>query len=116
MWYRRVTEYNDIDAPDPLDLIRVQKSEPLQPSFGQSSFNMVVFGPKESEAASKKRKREEAGSDVTQFKRVRLLSKETRIKQAKPISTPFSRYATSNYSLVTQPRNLFEGHRIVRQS
>ena len=91
MWYQRITEYTENDSPNPLDRTGSQKLHSSKPSFGQPPFRFVVFGPEEPKATSKKRKQEETEPEITQFKRVRLLS-----RKRKPVLTPFSRYAKSS--------------------
>ena len=93
MWFRRITEYNDIDPPSPANQAPLRKPREEVAVFGKTSFSMVVFGPPPPDhlAAFRKRKRED--NDITLFKRVRLLSKETRIRKIKHISEPFTELA-----------------------
>ena len=64
--------------------------------LGQTSFSKIKSGPELPEhlSASKKRKREDnQNADITLFKRVRVLSKKTRIRRIKQILGSFSRLA-----------------------
>ena len=98
MWYRRVTEYNDVDPTPPSSQMPIRNPREEVVVFGQSSFKKVVFGPELPEhiSASKKRKREDVqNDDITLFKRVRVLSKKTRVKRIKQISGPFTGLAAA---------------------
>ena len=98
MWYRRITEYNDIDPAPPVSQRPIHKPREEIVVFGQTSFSKVIFGPQLPEhlSASKKRKRDEVpNNDITLFKRVRVLSKKTRVRRIKQISGPFTRLATA---------------------
>lgn len=98
MWYRRITEYNDVDPPPPKSRMPLRKPQEEIVVFGQTSFSKLIFGPELPEhlAASKKRKREDVqDDDITLFKRVRVLSKKTRVRRIKQISGPFTRLAAA---------------------
>ena len=98
MWYRRMTEYNDIDPPPPVSQMPMRKPWEGVVVFGQTSFSKVIFGPELPEhiSASKKRKREDVQyDDITLFKRVRVLSKKTRVRRIKQISGPFTGLAAA---------------------
>lgn len=101
MFYRRIIEYNEVDPFKGSSRSQNQKSREAAVTFGQSPFKCVVFGPEEPDAskqntASRKRKHGDShDSDIVLFKRVRILSRKTRIRQVKPGSTPYSRFAKS---------------------
>ena len=66
--------------------------------FGETSFSKIIFGPELPDhlSPSKKRKREDVeNADITLFKRVRVLSKKTRVRRIKQISGPFTGLATA---------------------
>src|SRR5437016_2929588 len=105
MWYRRITEYNDIE-PSP---IRVPPT-PQRPDvrFGQSSFKIVPFGPAPPKiriSISSKRKLSESNfeetDDVMSFKRVRVISKKDRIKH---VPGPFASYTTTSGTSILNPQ------------
>ena len=70
--------------------------------FGQSPFKAIVFGPPPSNdpedlIGSRKRKSEHTQeNDIARFKRVRVLSKQTRVRRSKPGPDPFMRFATES--------------------
>ena len=102
MWYRRITEYNYIDPPPPANHIHNRKLREAPAIFGQSPFKAIVFGPPPSTdpedlIGSRKRKSEHISeNDIARFKRVRVLSKRTRVRRSKPGPEPFMRFATES--------------------
>ena len=88
MWYRRITEINEIDSPNPPDPAKRLRPCSNKLSFRQTPFKVVVIGPQEPPELSQKRKQGEDDAGLKQFKRVRLLSKKTRIRQVGSVSTP----------------------------
>ena len=113
MWFRRITEYNDIDPSPPASQAPLRKPRQEIAVFGKTSFGMVVFGPQPSDhlAASRKRKREDSQiDDITLFKRVRLLSKKTRIRRFKQTLGPFTELAAKRNGFTnTALNNAYEG-------
>src|SRR2546423_14403224 len=97
MWYRRITEYNDIE-PSPM---RVPPT-PQRPDvrFGQSSLEIVPFGPAPPKirlSTSSKRKVSASNFEetpaVTSFKRARVISKKDRIKH---VPRPFASHTPTS--------------------
>ena len=111
MWYRRITEYNDVDPSPPVSQTSPRETHVV---FGQPSFGSIMFGPALPAhlSASKKRKRENVPhDDITLFKRVRVLSKKTRFRRINQISGPFIGPATARNGfneLANQPTDLAE--------
>ncbi|CAD6575091.1 MAG: hypothetical protein ASARMPRED_007053 [Alectoria sarmentosa] len=111
MWYRRITEYNDVDPSPPVSQTSPRETHVV---FGQPSFGSIMFGPALPAhlSASKKRKRENVPhDDITLFKRVRVLSKKTRFRSINQISGPFIGPATARNGfneLANQPTDLAE--------
>lgn len=70
--------------------------------FDKSPFKAVVFGPEERtdiklRKSSHKREREDMGTDeLMMFKRVRVLSRKTRVKRGRNDASPFSSYVKVN--------------------
>ncbi len=98
MWYWRVTEYNDVDPSPPMIQMPLRKPREEVIVFGETSFSKILFGPELPEhlSASKKRKREDVqNDDITLFKRVRVLSKKTRVRRIKQVSGPFTGLAAA---------------------
>ncbi len=98
MWYRRITEYNDVDPSPLVSLIPLRKPREEVVVFGEASFSKIIFGPgiPEHISASKKRKREQVqNDDITLFKRVRVLSKKTRVRRIEQILGPFTGLAAA---------------------
>ena len=100
MWYRRITEYDYIDPPPPANQIPTRKLRETPAVFGSSPFKAIVFGPPPSNdpedlMGTKKRKSENThDNDIARFKRVRVLSKKTRVRTSRPGPKPFIRFAT----------------------
>jgi hypothetical protein len=86
MWFRRITEYKDIE-PTPINIPSIPKAS--KAVFGQHGFGSVVFGPPkpdlESASSTSNAKRKlgetdlEDAENVVYFKRVRLITKQERI-------------------------------------
>ncbi|MCJ1377619.1 hypothetical protein MMC17_000714 [Xylographa soralifera] len=100
MFYRRVTEYNDIDPRPPA------KSKPFRPrnvtiSFGVSPFSHITnrrdkFNSQtELLSVSKKRKLDVLVDDVKHFRRVRIISRKDRLKAQPAIQRLFGGYSNS---------------------
>ena len=99
MWYRRITQYNDVDPPPPVCQLPLRKYREAVVMFGQTSFSKVIFGPelRDPLSASKKRKWDDGqNDDIILFKRVRVLSKKTRVRRIKQSSGPFTRLARAS--------------------
>src|ERR1700730_14694771 len=105
MWYRRITEYNDIE-PSPIRATPTPQRPDVR--FGQNSFEIVPFGPAPPKiliSTSSKRKLSESNieemDDVTSFKRVRVISKKDRIKH---VPGPFASYTTTSGTSILNPQ------------
>jgi hypothetical protein len=106
MWYRRITEYKDIE-PDPVNIPTIPKNS--KAVFGQHGFESVVFGPPKprtgySPSASKRKLGEtdiEDTEDVAYFKRVRIISKKERIKHA---PGPFAGHNVGTSESILDPK------------
>lgn len=100
MWYRRITEFKDVDPPQSMNQSQIRKLRDAPAVFGQSSFKSIVIGPpapSEDMSDSRKRKLEHVqDDDITRFKRVRVLSKKTRVRRTKPGPETFIRFATQS--------------------
>lgn len=84
MWYRRITEFPDVDLPDP---VRVQVFErPSKVHLGQNAFSGITFGPKAPSKyppVSVKRKLDKIEleeDDIAHFKRVRPITSNERVR------------------------------------
>lgn len=98
MWYQRITEYHDVEPSLPPSKIPSQILHSKTPVFGQNPFSTVIFGPEppHGSLSSKKRKHENPDdAEIALFKRVRLLSKKTRVRKRKVKLGPLTRLATN---------------------
>ncbi|KUJ09637.1 uncharacterized protein LY89DRAFT_274853 [Mollisia scopiformis] len=84
MWYRRITEFMDVDPPPS---VRVHTTRPAEKvKFGHNAFSGFTFGPKPASKfppVSTKRKLdciELEEDDIAHFKRVRLITSKERVK------------------------------------
>lgn len=78
MWFRRVQEIHEVEPPKVVPLPK-HWSKPAQ--FGEKAFSGVSFGP----AAPKRKLEDHDGEDgdYTRFKRVRMISRQQRLKLPK---------------------------------
>ncbi|KAH9212127.1 hypothetical protein DL95DRAFT_464179 [Leptodontidium sp. 2 PMI_412] len=110
MWYRRITEYKDVEPPSPPKMTSIQRKHVL---FGQSSFAItpvITSRPEEPtfNGPSKRKSRDtetENMNNVSHFKRVRVISSKRRIKH---IPGPFLTHARSTTESVLSPRAKME--------
>jgi Ankyrin repeats (3 copies) len=105
MWYRRITEYNDVEN-SPIRVTPTPSRSDVR--FGQNPFEVVPFGPAPPKiriSTSSKRKLSESNieetDDVTSFKRVRVISKKDRVKH---VPGPFASYITTSGTSILNPR------------
>lgn len=110
MWYRRITEYKDVEPPSPPKMTSIRRKHVL---FGQSSFAITPVTTSRPEeptfnGPSKRNSRDtetENMNNVSYFKRVRVISSKTRIKH---IPGPFLTHARSTTEYVLSPRAKLE--------
>jgi hypothetical protein len=111
MWYRRITEFKDVD-PSPAIKVSVVRPSPGKVQFGRNAFRGLVFGPKSFSKfppVSTKRKLESTEiveDDIACFKRVRLVTSKERVKfipgpfhQEQISGNDFSLDAATRYTL-----------------
>ncbi|PVH89250.1 hypothetical protein DL98DRAFT_647802 [Cadophora sp. DSE1049] len=120
MWYRRITEYKDVEPPPPPPPTRSFRLHKVR--FGQNPFAADVPVPLRSEGPTSnlpdKRKLATAEiqdlDDVSYFKRVRMISSKIRIKH---IPGPFSTHAKSSLDSVLSPQVRLEAQeQILREA
>ena len=105
MWYRRIIEYSYVDPPSPANQIQTRKLQEAPAVFGQGPFKAIVFGPPPSNdhedlMGSGKRKSDQIqDNEIARFKRVRILSKKTRVRKSGPGREPFTRFFTESKGL-----------------
>ena len=98
MWYRRITEHNDVDLPPPGSQMPIRKPRQEVVVLGQTSSQKVVFVyelPKQISVSKERKRKDVQDDDSILFKRVRLISKKTRVRRIKRFSGPFTGLAAA---------------------
>lgn len=106
MWYRRITEVKDVDPPLPFTRLSPRAPERVSVAFGRSAFSGEILNTTAPDqflqfSPAKKRKREDSQKDdLALFKRVRLVTRKTRLRRTKLASKPFSRSPFTRHAAI----------------